>query len=145
MILDDKLMKYVLFKKRTENEVRKKCKILKYEDENIEEIIRYLKENGYINDEIYIDKYIKNIMKLKNCSINEIKMDLMRRGVDEDLIEKYITPEVEEFEEKSAKVLASKKLKANEKEKVKKYLLNKGFSYSNVSKAIDNYDDLDDN
>lgn len=145
MILDDKIMKYVLFKKRTENEVRKKCKILKYEDENIEEIIRYLKENGYINDEIYIDKYIKNIMKLKNCSINEIKIDLMRRGVDEDLIEKYITPELEEFEEKSAKILASKKLKANEKEKVKKYLLNKGFSYSNVSKAIDNYDDLDDN
>ena len=111
MIIEDKLMKYVLFKKRTEIEVRKKCKMLNYEEENIEEIIEYLKENEYIDDELYIDKYIKNIMRLKKCSINEIKIDLMRRGIDENLIEKYITEELEEFEKESAKILAEKKLK----------------------------------
>lgn len=145
MIIEDKLMKYVLFKKRTEIEVRKKCKMINYEDEYIEEIIEYLKENEYIDDELYIDKYIKNIMRLKKCSINEIKIDLMRRGIDENLIEKYITEELEEFEKESAKILAEKKLKNFEKEKVIKYLLNKGFSYSNVIKAIDNCIDLEDN
>lgn len=145
MIVEDKLMKYVLFKKRTEIEVRKKCKMLNYDEQNIGEIIEYLKENEYINDEIYIDKYIKNIMRLKKCSINEIKIDLIRRGIDENLIEKYITEELEEFEKESAKILAEKKLKSFEKEKVIKYLLNKGFSYSNVIKAIDNFMDLEDN
>ena len=29
MIVEDKLMKYVVFKKRTENEVKNKCKMLK--------------------------------------------------------------------------------------------------------------------
>lgn len=145
MILDDKFMKYVVFKKRTESEVRQKCKMLNYEEEQIEEIIEYLKENSYIDDEIYVDKYIKNVMKLKKCSINEIKIDLIRRGVDENLIEKYLTDEVYEYEEESAKLLAFKKLKTTEKEKVKRYLLNKGFSYSNVAKAIDNYDVLEDN
>lgn len=145
MILDDKFMKYVVFKKRTESEVRQKCKMLNYEEEQIEEIIEYLKENSYIDDEIYVDKYIKNVMKLKKCSINEIKIDLIRRGVDENLIEKYLTDEVYKYEEESAKLLALKKLKTTEKEKVKRYLLNKGFSYSNVAKAIDNYDVLEDN
>jgi SOS response regulatory protein OraA/RecX len=42
-------------------------------------------------------------------------------------------------------LLAEKKLKTTEKEKVKKYLLNKGFSYTNVSKAIDNCENLEDN
>ena len=145
MILDDKFMKYVVFKKRTESEVRQKCKMLNYEEEQIEEIIEYLKENSYIDDEIYVDKYIKNVMKLKKCSINEIKIDLIRRGVDENLIEKYLTDDVYKYEEESAKLLALKKLKTTEKEKVKRYLLNKGFSYSNVAKAIDNCDVLEDN
>lgn len=145
MIIEDKLMKYVVFKKRTENEVKQKCKLLNYTEEVIDEIVESLKENGYIDDENYVDKYIKNVMRLRNCSINEIKIDLIRRGVDDNLIEKYITEDVYRFEEQSAQILANKKLRTMEKEKVKKYLLNKGFSYSNVSKAIDNYDDLNDN
>ena len=84
-------------------------------------------------------------MRLKNCSINEIKIDLLKRGINEDLIDTYINEEVEEFELNSAKLLAEKKIKTMELEKVKRYLLNKGFSYSNVSKAIDNLEDIDDN
>ena len=145
MILDDKLMKYVVFKKRTEKEVKQKCKMLKYEDNYIEEIIEYLKENEYINDEKYIVKYIQNVIRLKNCSVNEIKIDLIKRGIDDFLIEKYLNEELEEFEEKSAIILAKKKIKTMEKEKIKGYLLNKGFSYSNVSKAIDNLEDIEDN
>ena len=145
MILEDKLVKYVVFKKRTVNEVRQKCKTLKYEEETIEEIIEYLIENGYLNDENYVERYIQNVMKLKNCSINEIKIDLLKRGIHDDLIEKYITEELEEFEEDSAKILAEKKVKTMEIEKVKRYLINKGFSYGNVTKAIDNLQDIDDN
>ena len=145
MILEDKLVKYVVFKKRTVNEVRQKCKTLKYEEETIEEIIEYLIENGYLNDENYVERYIQNVMKLKNCSINEIKIDLLKRGIHDDLIEKYITEELEEFEEDSAKILAEKKVKTMEIEKVKRYLINKGFSYGNVTKAIDNLQYIDDN
>lgn len=145
MIIEDKLMKYVVFKKRTVSEVRQKCKMLKYEEETINEIIEYLKENDYLNDENYVERYIQNVMRLKNCSINEIKIDLLRRGIEDELIEKYISEELEEFETNSAQILAEKKVKTMEIEKVKKYLLNKGFSYSNVAKAIDNLKQIDDN
>ena len=145
MILDDKLMKYVLFKKRTENEVKQKCKTLKFEDDYIEKILEYLKENDYINDEKYIEKYIQNVMRLKNCSINEIKIDLLKRGIDDFFIEKNITEELEDFEMKSVIILAEKKIKTMDVEKLKRYLLNKGFSYSNVSKAIDNLKNIEDN
>lgn len=145
MIVDDKIMKYIVFKKRTEEEVKNKCKMLKYDDNTIDEILEYLKENNYINDDIYVEKYIKNIMRLKYCSIREIKIDLIKRGINEDLVDKYINEEVEEFEEKSATELAIKKSKNADVEKIKRYLLNKGFSYGNVSKAIDNLSNLDDN
>jgi len=147
MIIEDKLMRYVLYKKRTVNEVRNKCKLLKYEENYIEDAIAYLEEAGYINDKIYVEKYISTIQKLKHMSINEIRMDLMRRGIDDNLIDTAIyNEEIQEFEFASAEYLVQKKMKAGEEiEKVKKFLLNKGYSYSNVSKAIDNWNDMNDN
>lgn len=147
MIVDDKVMRYVLFKKRTENEVRNKCKLLKYDENKTEEVIDYLKEAGYINDKVYIQKYIANVKILKHASKNEIRIDLMRRGVDIDWIDDALAEEsLEEFELDSATYLVNKKLRAGEElEKVKKYLQNKGYSYTNVLKAIDNYNNMNDN
>ena len=44
MIIEDKLMRYVLYKKRTENEIRQKCISMNYEEYYIEEVIEYLDE-----------------------------------------------------------------------------------------------------
>lgn len=146
MILDNKLMKYVLFKKRTEKEVRQKCKLLAYTEDYEDEIIEYLKEAEYINDKIYVQRYIQNVLKLKKCSVFEIKMDLIRRGINDDEIEPYINDELYDFEEKCAQELAIKKYKiGTEIDKIKKYLMSKGYTHSNISKAIDNLNDLRDN
>lgn len=147
MIIEDKLVRYVLFKKRTENEVRNKCTQLKYDEEYTDEVIEYLKEAGYLNDKVYVEKYINNVKKLKHASANEIRIDLMRKGVDSDLIDYGLSDDsINEFELESAIYLVNKKIKSGEDiEKVRKYLLNKGYTYSNVSKAIDNFENIDDN
>lgn len=148
MIIDDKLMKYVVFKKRTEAEIRRKCNQLFYTEEYTDSIIEYLTENEYINDIKYVEKYINNVLKLKKSSILEIKMDLMRRGIDEKYIESYIDnniEELEEFEEQSAIQLLNKKAQSMELEKVKRYLKGKGYTYKSISNAIDNYKNLEDN
>ena len=60
-----KILKYIIYKKRSENEIRKKFS--KEFDENLlEDIIDYLKEANYINDKEYIEKDINNFMVLKN-------------------------------------------------------------------------------
>lgn len=148
MIIDSKLMKYVIFKKRTENEVRKKCEILNYNEDYTDEVINYLKEANYINDELYVSKYIKNVMNLKKSSITEIKIDLLKRGVKEEIIENEILKNYEElnsFELNSAINLAVKKYKTYEIEKIRKYLFNKGYTFNNISKAIDNLKSMNDN
>ena len=149
MIIDDKLMKYVVFKKRTEEEVRQKCKRLEYTEDYIDEIIEYLTENEYINDKIYVEKYINSLMKLKKASIYEIKIDLLRRGVNEKYIEDYIGNNQEiliDFELESARKIVAKKLQLGEDvEKIKKHLMGKRYSYSTISEAIDNLDNLTDN
>ena len=148
MIVDDKLMKYVIFKRRTEREVRQKCQKLQYTEEYMEEIIEYLKENNYINDKVYVEKYIQNTIRLKTASIYEIKIDLLRRGINEEYIEDYINKndiELEEYEQESATKLAKKKFGSVEIEKIKKYLMSKGYKYDSISLAIDNLKEMKDN
>lgn len=146
MILDSKLMKYVLFKKRTEYEVKEKCKSLNYTQDYIDEIIEYLKEAEYINDEIYIVKYINDLLKLKKASIAEVKYDLMKRGIDFDRLNPDLIDSLYEHEIESANYLAVKKYKSGDSiEKIKRYLNGKGYAYSNIVKAIDNLTDLSDN
>lgn len=147
MIVDDKIMNFVLYKMRTINEVRNKCKRLKLEDEKTDEIIDYLIEAGYLNDKIYAKKYVENVIRLKNSSANEIKIDLYRKGVSDDIIEEFIeTSEVYDFEEKSCEIVAEKKYKSTpDILKVKKYLLSKGYSFDSVSKAIDKLSSVEDN
>ena len=147
MIIDDKLMNYVLYKMRTVAEVRRKAQSLKLQEDYIDEAIDYLIEAGYLNDENYSKKYVENVMRLQQSSRNEIKIDLLKKGVSEDIIDEYaFTDETLEFEEQSAIFLANKKYKlGTELLKIKKYLLSKGYSYESVSKAIDNLEDLNDN
>lgn len=149
MIIDDKLMKYVVFQKRTVQEVREKCRKLSYTEEYTEEIIEYLKENEYLNDEKYVEKYIKNMMRLKSLSIFELKISLLKKGVLEDTIDSYMNQNKEEltdYEYESAKKIVMKKCKQEiEMEKVKKYMSSKGYSYDSIKEGIDNFRQLNDN
>ena len=147
MIVDDKIIGYVLYKMRTINEVRQKCKRLKLSEDYTDDVINYLVEAGYLDDKNYAQKYVENVMRLKNSSRSEIKTDLMRRGVAPDIIDDVIdNEEVYEFENTSCDILAEKKFKTTDDIlKVKKYLLSKGYSFDAVSKAIDNLPRKDDN
>ena len=59
-----KILRYILYKKRTENEVRTKFKN-DIDEEMLEDAIEYLKEAKYIDDEDYIEKTINNFKILQ--------------------------------------------------------------------------------
>ena len=124
-----KVLKYILYKKRSEAEIRKKFSGIM--DENLlEDIIEYLKEAGYINDKEFIEKTVNNIIALKSLSIKEIKYKLMSKGLDKNDIEDYISEnreKLEEYEKKSAENITNKKSSSMEPDEIKQYLLKKGF------------------
>ena len=82
-----KVLKYILYKKRTESEIR--TKFSKEIEENLlEDIIEYLKEAKYIDDREYIRKTINNFIVLKNLSIKELKYKLLAKGLKQYLLKK---------------------------------------------------------
>ena len=93
-----RILKYIIFKKRTENEVR--MKFQKDFDENLlEDIIQYLKEAKYIDDMDYIQKAVNNFKILKNLSIREIKYKLQAKRLNKKRRKNYIYENIDELEE----------------------------------------------
>lgn len=134
-----KIMKYIIYKKRTEYEVRNKFKQT-IEPELLDDIIEYIKEAGYLNDENYIAKSVNEFIALKNLSIKEIKYKLMTKGLKTNLIEQYVDNNLEElleYEKQSARNLAIKKSNTSTIEEIKLYLINKGYKKSSIEYGID--------
>ncbi len=134
-----KILKYILYKKRSENEIRRK--FAKELDENmLEDIIEYLKEAKYINDNDYIRRTVNNFIILKNLSIKELKYKLLAKGLNKNDIEDYIyenKEELEEYEIKSISNIIYKKSLSMEQDEIKQYLLKKGYKSENINKAIE--------
>ena len=124
-----KILKYIIYKKRTEQEIRTKFKSTV--DENmIEDIIEYFKEAGYINDYEFIEKQVNEYMALKTMSIKEIKYKLYSKGLDKRLVEKYIDEnydKLKEYELKCIEKIKIKKAQTMEEQEIKQYLYRKGY------------------
>lgn len=136
--LRSKMMKYIMYKKRTENEVRQK---FSEEDENtVEDAIEYFKELHYIDDYLYIERSVQDFIKLKNMSIKEINYKLYQKGIDKKMIEDYINKNRDmlfEYEIKSAQNIFNKKIKNSEPEEIKQFLYRKGYMQDTINEIAE--------
>lgn len=134
-----RVLRYILYKKRTEQEVR--TKFGKNIEENmLDDIIEYLKDAGYIDDKEYIRKTVNNYIALKNLSIREIKYKLLSKGLNKNEVDDYIyenREELEDYEIKSAENLIYKKSTSMEKDEIKQFLLKKGYKQENINRAME--------
>ena len=136
--LKTKVLKYILFKKRTENEVRQK--FISDEGELLNDVIDELKNIGYINDDGYIEKAVKEYMNLKNLSIKEIEYKLISKGLKKDLVDNYIYNNKEmllEYEIKSAKNIIIKKINSQDKEEILSGLKKKRYMEESLNLAME--------
>ncbi len=134
-----KVMNYIMYKKRTEYEV--KNKFSKTLEENLlNDIIEYIKEAGYLSDLEYIRRAIDEYKALNNLSRKEIWYKLYSKGIEKSLIEDYFAENAEDiydYELKSAKNIFIKKQNTMEKEEIKNYLRKKGYREDIIKKAIE--------
>ena len=140
-----KVLKYIIYKRRTENEVRTKFKN-DIEENMLEDIIEYLKEAKYIDDNEYIERTINNFKILKALSLKELQYKLIAKRLSRNLLEDYFSENREEltqYEINSAIKIIQKKQKEQEEQEIKTYLLKKGYKSENINKAFDSIEEID--
>ena len=138
-----KVLKYILYKKRSKQEVKNKFSSV-ISNEMLEEIMDELEENGYINDNSYIERAVAEFIALNNLSLKEVKYKLMAKGIYYSLIEDYISEneeKMQEYEINSAKNIIIKKQNQMTDEEIMTHLLKKGYKTSNIRNAIKKIDD----
>ena len=132
--LKTQVLKYVLYKKRSEAEIRQKFS--KNAGKMLDNVVQYLQDNNYINDDEYIKKSVNEFQRLKNMSIREIEYKLLSKGLSKNKIDNYIYQNKEElidYELQSAKNIFIKKQTILSKEEKIQYLNKKGYMSEVIS------------
>ncbi len=124
-----KAIRYIGISKKTEQEVKNKLYSLKCDEETVDLVTDYLTSLGYINDNEYVDAYIRQNMRLLTMSIYQIKQKLLQKGIKKYIIEEKLQALYDcDYEKKVLERLYNTKFKNLDDIKIKKYLYQKGFT-----------------
>lgn len=131
---------------KTEKEMIDKLKEKGYEEDAIRKAIMKAKDYNLINDDYYIELYIKTKAIPAKWGEQKIISNLYKKGININNIKLKIAEMYdEENKYDNAYSLAIKKLKTikesdvnKKKQKLNQFLLGKGYSYEIVSKVIKN-------
>jgi regulatory protein len=134
-------VRYLSSKLRSEKEIRIKLENDGFDDNAIDRAIGELKSLGYINDRLYVQKYIYDRSKLKPKSKKLIKLELAAKGISEDIINEELDDwKVDEVlvAEGLIKRKFGKYDLSDEKilKRIYSFLKHRGFSYEVSSQAV---------
>ena len=134
-------VKFLSMRLRSEGEVRKKLEDEGFDNTVIDQAIEELQSVGYINDKIYVQKYLYDRSKLKPKSKKLLKLELQSRGIREEIIDS-ILDEWDLDEELVAEGLVRKKFGKYDLQhekimrRVYMFLKHRGFSYELANRII---------
>lgn len=135
---------YINKRRYTKKELVKKLVLKEYEESLAQEVADYLEELKYIDDADYARRYILDAVNLKKHGIIRIKMDLYAKGVDRFVIEDVIADlsldtnsVLEDLIDSKAKNIDLNDEKALNR--IKGFLLRRGFGYGEINKALGEY------
>ena len=139
------MLKDISKKFRTEKELRTKFK--DYDNEVVDYAIKRLKNEKYLNNELYIRAYINDAINLKLIGPNKIINNLLNLGFEKSEIEKYLEVIDNEIWLDKINKLIKKEINSNHaysgnvlKMRIQNKISNLGFELNMISKLINNYD-----
>lgn len=130
---------------KTEKELEKKLREKQHNEIAIRQVLKYLKEIGYVNDESYTESFIRSMKDVTGTSKKNLYYKLAGKGIDKEVIQQKLE-EAEIDDYASALKTAQKKissLKGDRREKASKllsYLYRKGFGIETCKKLIEELD-----
>ncbi|QQG44352.1 MAG: RecX family transcriptional regulator [Candidatus Roizmanbacteria bacterium] len=139
---------YLKFRPRTRKEVvsylsKKSEKFYHWSPEVIEEALSLLEEEGLINDKKFVESFVvtRNIVKPK--SEFALKQELLKAGVEKDIIDEFFTENPSNQEDLAKQALHNRWFhfnhfdKKTRFEKAAQFLMRRGFSFSIAKKVIE--------
>lgn len=139
----NKSLRYLSYRNRTEDEIRKYLIKQSYENKTINIVIKRLKEQKYLNDKLYASSFIQQRITLNPKGKKMIAYELFVKGISKEVVFDALSDIDEETEYNMALRLLEKKVKEYKsvewntlQDKLGSYLQRKGFPYGIIIKAL---------
>ena len=143
----DKMAKYCAYQERCVKDVKDKLKTYDIPQESKDEILDYLLDNRFVNDERFARSFVRGKVNQSGWGVNKIRFHLMQKGIDKDVIDEAFGQTDEEvYKQKLIDILKakSKTVKAEtdfeRKRKLAAFAMQKGFEGALVWEVLKDLD-----
>ena len=130
----DKMAKYCAYQERCVKDVKDKLKTFDIPQESKDEILDYLLDNRFVNDERFARSFVRGKVNQSGWGMNKIRFHLMQKGIDKNVIDEALGQTDDEvYRQRLIDILKakSKTVKAandfEKKRKLAAYATQKGF------------------
>ncbi|MBB6455086.1 regulatory protein [Salirhabdus euzebyi] len=131
------------FRIRSEKEIKDYLRKKEAEDEQIDKVVRQLKEEGYIDDQEFANVFVRSRMNTSSKGPLLLKKELFEKGVDPAKTEEGLKWYTTELQQRKLEKLVEKKLRSGSKKSLQQQLqtlqatlIQKGFSSDLVQMAL---------
>ncbi len=135
----EKALRYLEFRSHSEYELRQKLRMAGGIEEDIDFVVDFCNNYGFLNDEKFAIALAKDLCNIKKWGKNRIKSELIHKGISPEFTEIALL-EICDDEEELLK-LAQKKLKGDFErkncDKVIRYLIYRGYNIGDIKNAIE--------
>lgn len=127
---------------RSEKEIRDYAWQKQWSPENLERVIERLYQNNYLDDERFAKSFIASRAS-RAISLKKLRVDLVKKGINKDIIDKALE-EDENFSENESlkKVILKKRSHYDDDRKLIAYLMRQGFLYDDINNCLNEIDDI---
>jgi regulatory protein len=109
--------------------------------EAVERAFNRLVEKGYVNDEKFARYWIENRNLTKGSSKRKLIAELRLKGVKSEIIEAFWTESLRTDKDELRKVIAKKRGRYPDEQKLMQYLARQGFGYDDIKQVLSEIDD----
>ena len=142
----DKMAKYCAYQERCVKDVRDKLKTFDIPQEAKDEILDYLLDNRFVNDERFARSFVRGKINQSGWGANKIRFHLMQKGIAKETIDEALGQTDEEtYRQRLIDILKvkAKTVKAEtefeKKRKLAAYAMQKGFEANLVWEVLKDF------
>lgn len=108
-----------------------------------ERVFEQLQQKGYIDDLAFTRFWIENRHQVKGISRRKLRLELQSKGIERDIVDRLMMESSRNDDDEIAKIIAKKRSKYDDPQKLMSYLARQGFSYDDIKEALAKDADLD--
>lgn len=139
-----KALHLISIRPRSAGELEARFKREGFLEKTVEESMQYLRDNGYLNDEIFAERFAKSKLQKKDIGAMALRFELQKKGIGKAIIDKVVSKLLDGDAEFTSALKAGKKkfklIKESEankkKQKLYQFLAQRGFSAEVIQQVI---------